>query len=189
MNEAHGFYRLGTTQSRRQGAFLIAHFTTDLVAMEKNAVGAEMAQDVDARIARNLFRAIAPENNLSLQVEHARADLQTIKDIAVSLRIFKGWHAGDARTPLVCPSAENWLNFIGTDRGEMMRQTKSGFATAYAGWHFSGSRLARRCHLQTPPSSLFSLVSSSGGGLPGRLGLERDLRRSLFLDQASVISG
>src|ERR1700733_8729595 len=43
-----------------------------------------------------------------------------------------------------------------------------------------GRGVARECHLQNPASPLFSEVSSSGGGLPGRLDLERDLRRSLF---------
>jgi hypothetical protein len=81
MNEAHGFDRLGTAESGRHGAFLGAHFTTDFVAMQKNTVGAGMAQDIDARIAGDRFRAIAPENNFSLQVEHAHADLQAVKDI------------------------------------------------------------------------------------------------------------
>ena len=40
--------------------------------------------------------------------------------------------------------------------------------------------MARECHLQNPASSLIFQVSSSGGGLPGRLDLERDSRRSLF---------
>src|ERR1039458_7695597 len=44
-----------------------------------------------------------------------------------------------------------------------------------------GSALAPACYLQNSLSHLFSQVSSSGGGLPGRLDLERDSRRSLFL--------
>jgi hypothetical protein len=51
------------------------------------------------------------------------------------------------------------------------------------GWHFRDSGIARECHLQNSASRLFSLVSSSGGGLPGRLGLERDSRRSLFWEK------
>src|ERR1700691_5725380 len=34
--------------------------------------------------------------------------------------------------------------------------------------------------MQNPASALLSQVSSSGGGLPGRLDLERDSRRSYF---------
>ena len=34
-------------------------------------------------------------------------------------------------------------------------------------------RMARKCHRQTPPGVLFSFLSSSGGGLPGRPALER----------------
>ncbi len=41
--------------------------------------------------------------------------------------------------------------------------------------------MARECHLQNPAPDLVSQLSSSGGGLPGRLDLERDSRRSLFL--------
>ncbi len=36
------------------------------------------------------------------------------------------------------------------------------------------TRIARECHLQIPGSRLISWMSSSGGGLPGRLDLERD---------------
>jgi len=37
----------------------------------------------------------------------------------------------------------------------------------------SRARMARKCHRQDHSSILFSAVSSSGGGLPGRLGLAR----------------
>src|SRR6266446_721335 len=49
-----------------------------------------------------------------------------------------------------------------------------------AGWHFRGKVLARKCHLQNLALRLTSQVSSSGGGLPGRPGLERVSGRSLF---------
>ena len=48
------------------------------------------------------------------------------------------------------------------------------------GMALKGHLMARECHLQNPASSLIFQVSSSGGGLPGRLDLERDSRRSLF---------
>ena len=47
-------------------------------------------------------------------------------------------------------------------------------------WH--GSAIGR-----TLGSVLFCLVSSSGGGLPGRPGLERVLGRSLFLRDSSLL--
>ena len=46
---------------------------------------------------------------------------------------------------------------------------------------FGAVQLARECHLQNSAWRLICQVSSSGGGLPGRLDLERDSRRSLFL--------
>jgi hypothetical protein len=58
---------------------------------------------------------------------------------------------------------------------------KAGFAMFWAGWHFRASPVARECHLQNSARRLIFPVSSSGGGLPGRLDLERDSRRSLFL--------
>jgi hypothetical protein len=44
-----------------------------------------------------------------------------------------------------------------------------------------GGALAPLCYLQNFNSHLLSQVSSSGGGLPGRLDLERDSSRPLFL--------
>ena len=44
-------------------------------------------------VARDLFRAVAPEDNFFLQIEHAHADLQAVEDVAVSLGIAKGWHS------------------------------------------------------------------------------------------------
>jgi len=43
-----------------------------------------------------------------------------------------------------------------------------------------GVGMARKCHRQDVPGVLFFFVSSSGGGLPGRPGLERVAGRSLF---------
>src|SRR5689334_1195049 len=44
-----------------------------------------------------------------------------------------------------------------------------------------GVGMARKCHTQENVTRLISMVSSSGGGLPGRPGLERVSGRSLFL--------
>jgi hypothetical protein len=45
-----------------------------------------------------------------------------------------------------------------------------------------GNGVARECHLQNPASPLFSELSSSGGGLPGRLDLERDSGALVILE-------
>src|ERR1700691_3842446 len=45
-----------------------------------------------------------------------------------------------------------------------------------------GNEVAREGHLQNPASPLFSEVSSSGGGLPGRLDLERDSGALVILE-------
>jgi len=45
-----------------------------------------------------------------------------------------------------------------------------------------GNEVARECHLQNPASPLFCEVSSSGGGLPGRLDLERDSGALVILE-------
>src|SRR5258706_16322567 len=84
-------------QSGSDGTFLVAHFTTDLIAVQKNVAGTRMAQHIDSGIAGDLFSAIAPENNFVLKIEHAHADLQAVEDIAVGLGISKGWHGGWAQ--------------------------------------------------------------------------------------------
>jgi hypothetical protein len=58
--------------------------------MQKNVFGAGMAEPIDPRIARDLFRAIAPEDNLLLQIEHAYTDLQAVEGVAIDFRILKG---------------------------------------------------------------------------------------------------
>ncbi len=45
--------------------------------------------------------------------------------------------------------------------------------------------MAQSCHRQDVAPRIFLLVSSSGGGLPGRPGLERVAGRSLFLVKIS----
>src|SRR6266446_3902711 len=93
-------------QRGRDGAFLVTHFTTALVAMQKNIFRAGMTQNIDAGIACDLFRAVAPKNNFFLQIEHTHADSQPIEDVAVGLRILKGWHGGWVTMLLSCLSAE-----------------------------------------------------------------------------------
>ncbi len=47
--------------------------------------------------------------------------------------------------------------------------------------------IARKCHRQEETRVLFSWVSSSGGGLPGRPELERVPGRSLFWEQIKLV--
>ena len=65
---------------------------------------------------------------------------------------------------------------------ESFRQSwlRTGFFNEIDGWHFRG-RHGSVVPLAESVRSLFFSVSSSGGGLPGRLGLERVPGRSLFL--------
>src|SRR6202167_2226852 len=51
-----------------------------------------------------------------------------------------------------------------------------------------GDEVARECHLQNPASPLFSEVSSSGGGLPGRLDLERDSGALVILEISGFLA-
>jgi hypothetical protein len=105
VNQAHGFHRFGIVQRGRHGTFSGAGFATIVVAMQKNIIRAGMAEDIDARIARYLFRAVAPEDDFLMQIKHADADLQAIEDVAIDLRIFKVRHGAAANWLLLCPSA------------------------------------------------------------------------------------
>src|SRR4029077_15157442 len=82
VNEAHGFDRSGGVERGRHGAFPGAHFTADLVAMQKNVFRAGMAEDIDAGVAGDLFGAIAPEDDFFLQVDYAHPDLEAVEDVA-----------------------------------------------------------------------------------------------------------
>jgi hypothetical protein len=46
--------------------------------------------DIDPGIARDLFRAVTPEDNFVLQIKHAHSDLQAIEDVAANIRIGEG---------------------------------------------------------------------------------------------------
>jgi len=85
--------------------------------MQKDVLGAGVAEDIDAGITSDVFSAIAPEDDLLLQVEHAHADLQAVEDVAVSIGIVKGWHVG-AGMLLAYSSAENGFGFRGSGGGE-----------------------------------------------------------------------
>ena len=52
-----------------------------------------MTEHIDARIACELFRTVAPEDDFLLQIEHAYADLQLVEDVAVHFGILKSRHS------------------------------------------------------------------------------------------------
>jgi hypothetical protein len=110
MYENYSFHRFGIVQGGGDRAFLVAHFASVLVAMQQDVLSAGVAKDIDARVTGGVFGTVAPEDDLSLQVENAHADLQAIEDVAVSIGIAEGWHGG-AGILLACSSAENGFGF------------------------------------------------------------------------------
>ena len=58
---------LAVMRHQRHGTVLGAHLTADLIAMPKNIVSAGMTEYIDPRIARDLLRAVAPEDNFFVQ--------------------------------------------------------------------------------------------------------------------------
>ena len=179
MNKARAFHWPGVVKRDGQGAFSDAHVATVVVAMQKNIFCAGVAEHVDPRIARDFFRAVAPEHNFFLQVKHAHADLQPIEDVAIRLGISKGWHGARTAMPLISTSAK--IPRTPEARGLCRNREffakaalKAGIAIGWAAWHFQGRGVARECHMQDSVEHLTSQVSSSGGGLPGRLDLNRD---------------
>ena len=78
-------------------------------------------------------------------------------------------------------SAEIHCDFI-AQASSIFRSKRSYalFFSAIEGLTLWRGIMARKCHMQETVPSLFSSVSSSGGGLPGRPGLERVSGRSLF---------
>ena len=117
VNQAHGFHRFGIVQRGSHGTFSGAGFATIVVAMQENIIRAGMAEDIDARIACYLFRAVAPEDNFLMQIKHADADLQAIEDVAVDLRIFKVRHGVAANWLLLRPSAGKLCDLRNSDHG------------------------------------------------------------------------
>jgi hypothetical protein len=85
VNKAHGLDRLGIVQSDGEGALIGTHFTASLVAVLKNVFARGVTQHIHARVSRDLFGAIAPKDDPSLQIEDADADLQVIEDVAVNV--------------------------------------------------------------------------------------------------------
>jgi hypothetical protein len=136
MDEGQGFHRFGIVQGGGDRAFLVAHFATVLVAMEKDVLGADVAEDIDTGITSNLFGAVAPEDDLLLQVENAYADLQAVEDVAVSIGVAKGRH-GVTGILLACSSAENGFGFKRGGESDFVSLEpgkEGGFAKAW-GWH------------------------------------------------------
>ena len=104
-NLAEGLDGFAIVKGRRHGAFPGTGFAIILVAMQENIFGARMAEDIDARVSGDLFGTITPENNFLMQIEHDDADLESIEDVTVNLRIFKVRHGASAIWLLVGLSA------------------------------------------------------------------------------------
>ena len=115
VNEGDRFHGFGVVQGVGDEALLVAHFTTVPVAMQKDVVGAGVAEDIDAGVTGDCSAPSLQKTIFCLQVEHAHADLESIEDVAVGIGIAKGWHVG-AGILLVCSSAENGLGFRGENR-------------------------------------------------------------------------
>jgi hypothetical protein len=121
VNKAHGLDRLGIVQSDGEGALIGTHFTASLVAVLKNVFARGVTQHIHARVSRDLFGAIAPKDDPSLQIEDADADLQVIEDVAVNVWIFESRH-GDRN---VGRNAAYWLS-IGSVRTLLKRGSVAG---------------------------------------------------------------
>ena len=68
------------------------HIVDKVVYVNGKALTEPYTQHIDPRISGDVFRAIAPENNFLLQIEHTHPDLQTVKDVAVDIGILKCRH-------------------------------------------------------------------------------------------------
>jgi hypothetical protein len=85
-----------------------------VIAVQKNVFSARMAEDIDSRIASYFFRAVVPEDDFLLQIEHTDPDLQAIEDVAVDRGILKGRHGAAAIWVLICSSAGMLCDLNGT---------------------------------------------------------------------------
>src|SRR5271166_4321772 len=114
MNEAHGLHRLGIVQGDCDGTLVNAHLTAGMVAVLKDVVGAGVTQHIDARIAGELLGAVAPEDDFSLQIEDAHADLEGIEYSPIRVWILESWHGArnmDVQEMLAAfPSAADGLD-------------------------------------------------------------------------------
>src|SRR5208282_1891529 len=92
VNKAHGLDRLRIVQGDGERTLIGTHFTAALVTVLKNVVGAGVAEHIDARVARDLLRAVAPENNLALEIENTDANLQAVEDVTVNVGVLESCH-------------------------------------------------------------------------------------------------
>jgi hypothetical protein len=81
----------------RHGASSGAHFTAFFAAVEKNIFRTRGSENIDPRVACDLVRAVAPENNFPVQIEKADPDFEHIEDVGVNLGILKPWYGTDSR--------------------------------------------------------------------------------------------
>jgi hypothetical protein len=75
---------------------------------------------------------------------------------------------------------ENPIDFTQATQDVSLSHQISSFVVITCGGATSVAAMAVTCHRQKSASTLFFLMSSSGGGLPGRPGSERISGRSLF---------
>jgi hypothetical protein len=110
MNEAIAFHRPAIVQGGMDRTLLHAHFATDLVAMQQDAIDAGMAQHIDSRIAGDPLGAFAPKNDVPLHIQHADADLQMVENFAVNMGILECRHTAAQKVIAVCTSAKKDQN-------------------------------------------------------------------------------
>jgi hypothetical protein len=87
VNKSHDFDRLRIMQCDRDRTSVGTHFAAVLVAMLQNVIGARVPQDIDPRISRDLLRAVTPEDNCFLEIEHAHTELQAVEYVAAYIGI------------------------------------------------------------------------------------------------------
>ena len=92
MNKTIAFHGLAVIKGGADWTLLYAHLAAGLIAMEKDAVDARVAQYIHPRITGNTFSPFAPEHYFLLQIENADPDLQGVENFAINLGILKCWH-------------------------------------------------------------------------------------------------
>src|SRR5579863_6197103 len=116
---------------------------------------------------------VAPEHNPLLHIEDANPHWQALENVPADVCIIKGRHWLQLSTQdlLQDLSAENHRTSGPEFDAPSHVRRRNPWPSATYGYGTLGGCIARSCYRQDSASVIFSLVSSSGGGLPGRLGL------------------
>jgi hypothetical protein len=131
---------------------------------------------------RDPLHAIISQDNLALEIDRARAVCIDSGIVLINLWIVsRRYTRRSALDRLFIGQESAVISLLPVRPIHRLDSAKGKAFGGLAGWHFWGKGLARKCHLQNLALRLTSQVSSSGGGLPGRPGLERVSGRSLFL--------